>query len=58
METVYACVDCGAEDRDHQGYTDPPAALLCWNCRAGTGLSVQQQVQRQAGMLPKDAIIN
>lgn len=59
-ETRYQCTECGAEDRDHQPYTPPPAALICWNgqCKAGSRMSVTDQVKASYGMLPKREEIN
>lgn len=52
--TKYKCSECGAEDSDHQTYTSPPPALVCWNCKAGARASVIEQVQHQVGMLPEN----
>lgn len=50
--TKYRCANCNAEDSDHQTYTPPPPALVCWNCRDGARISILEQVQHQVGMLP------
>jgi hypothetical protein len=52
METLYQCQQCGSEDRDHQGYTAPPIALICYKCRAGKGASPRDQAEAGIGMLP------
>lgn len=52
MVTRYQCRSCDSVDSDHQENTPPPQALVCWNCGAGSRLSIPEQVARQVGMLP------
>lgn len=48
----YQCTECGERDSDRGIYDPPPAAIICWNCRAGSKMSIHDQVLREIGMIP------
>lgn len=52
MLTKYKCTECEREDSD-RGHNPPvPQALICWNCKAGTKMTVSDQSGRGYGMIP------
>lgn len=53
--TKYKCTnpECEAEDSDHNPYTTPPRALICWNCKTGTRMTIEEQLRHGVGMLPE-----
>ena len=54
--THYQCTnsDCRATDMDRgaNASLQPPPALICWRCKSGSGMSIEQQLTRHIGMLP------
>jgi hypothetical protein len=52
MRTTYQCRECQAEDHDNGLTGTPPRALICWNCRKGRGMGIDDQVVARTGMLP------
>lgn len=52
-EVTYKCVKCGETDvvkffPDEQTLQ----TIICWSCRAGSGMLIHEAVLRQLGMFP------
>lgn len=52
-KVTYVCADCKAEDTMRvEKDVKEQAAINCWKCHAGHGLSVDQSVNTNKGMFP------
>jgi hypothetical protein len=49
----YVCKNCKAEDTDKLFENEAPApALDCWNCHAGSKMTLPEMLQSHRGMFP------
>ena len=54
VDVDYQCLQCKAKDRGKFFIGDerPAPALTCYSCKAGYGMSADEQAMRRIGMLP------
>lgn len=50
--TIYRCTKCKAEDKDRGVNPPAPLLLICWNCKAGKGITEEEMYANNFGMFP------
>lgn len=52
-EVEFLCLQCDSLDKGRFFLNEPtPLVINCYHCKAGRGLSIEQQIQQRKGMFP------